>query len=156
MTLLNISIPVLKAVVLLWLDSGKRFVAPLCRNITSFWVEFPKTGGIWSRRAKHIAFKASLFWGIDRRLIWWLVKALSSPLTLKRMNICTLAHFAFLCFSLPWFFSLKACDGHAGASQMPQTDLFSSYLWALPHPLLVNTCWLALNQAASISLGICC
>lgn len=144
MTLLSISIPVLKAVVLLWSDSGKGCVEPLCKNVTSFWVEFPKTGGIWSRRVEHIAFKASLFWGIDRRLIWWLVKALSGPVTLKKMNICTLAHFAFLCFSLPWFFSpLKAGDGHASASQMPQTDLFSSHLWALPHPLLVNSHWLA-------------
>lgn len=157
MTLLSISIPVVKAVVLLWSDSGKRYVAPPCKDITSFWVEFPKPGGIWNRREEHIAFKASLFWGIDRRLIWWLLKALFGPVTLKQMNIRTLAYFAFLCFSWPWFFSLlKAGDGHTGASQMPQTDLLSYHLWALPHPFLVNSHWLALNQAASISLGICC
>lgn len=105
MTLLSISIPVLKVMVLLWLDSGKVCVAPPCKDITSFWVEFPKPGRIWSRREEHIAFKASLFWGIDRRLIWWLVKALFGPVTLKQMIIRTLAHFAFLCFSWPWFFS---------------------------------------------------
>lgn len=148
MTLLSISIPVLKAVVLLWSDSGKGCVAPPCKDITSFRVEFPKPEGIWSRREEHIAFKASLFWGIDRRLIWWLVKALFGPVTLKQMNTRTLAHFAFLCFSWPWFFSpLKAGEGHTGASQMPQQTccptIFEHYLilfWLTP------TDWLWIRQ----------